>query len=221
MSLEKTADSCLDAGPLFLGPSFSKKKVVIRITRVVCIALLVSAVLGGAEGSARLSGSGSQGSFELVGHNRLLDRGMNAAIALHGDYAYIGNRSDGSHPNGGVLVVDISNPADPQVVHEIGPPEEGNVGETSRELRVWPEQELLIILNFRCGASRACVSNPSISSTIKFYDISGPSASRPSLVATYLPSGNPHEFFLWADPFVPGRALLYMSTPSTLGATFS
>ena len=142
---------------------------------------------------------------------------MNAAIALHGDYAFIGSRSDGSHPNGGVLVVDVSNPADPKVVHQIGPPEEGNVGETSRELRVWPEQELLIILNRPCGSGGACVRDLSISWTIKFYDISGPFASRPRLVATYRPSGNPHEFFLWADPLSLGRALLYMSTPSALG----
>ena len=188
-----------------------------RITRFVCVALLVSAVAGGAEGSAPRPGSGGQGSFELVGHSPLLSRGMNAAIAIHGDYAYIGSRTDGSHPDAGVLVVDISDPADPQVVHQIGPPREGNVGETSRELRVWPKKKLLMVLNFSCGVSlHACV-NASISSTIKFYDISGNLASQPSLVATYFPSSRPHEFFLWADPFFLNRALLYMSTPSNLG----
>ena len=34
------------------------------------------------------------GAFELVGHDPLMSRGMNAALAVHGDYAYVGNRSD-------------------------------------------------------------------------------------------------------------------------------
>ena len=37
------------------------------------------------------------GSLEEVGHDPLLDRGMNAAMAVHGDYAYIGSRTDGGH----------------------------------------------------------------------------------------------------------------------------
>ena len=39
----------------------------------------------------------SPGSFELVGHDPLLSRGMNAALAVHGDYAYVGSRTDGTH----------------------------------------------------------------------------------------------------------------------------
>src|SRR5215510_3699040 len=92
------------------------------------------------------------GSFELIGHSPLLQRGMNAALAVYGNYAYVGSRTDGSHADAGVLVVDISNPANPQVVYQIGPPDEGLEGQTSRELRVWPEQELLLILNFNCSA---------------------------------------------------------------------
>jgi hypothetical protein len=69
---------------------------------------------------------------------------MNAAPAIFDHYIYIGNRTDSSqgHPDPGVLVVDIANPAAPQVVGEIGAPFEGNIGETSRELRVWPEQHM-------------------------------------------------------------------------------
>jgi hypothetical protein len=51
------------------------------------------------------------GSLEQVGHEPLLNRGMNAAIAVHGDYAHIGSRTDGSNDNehhAGVVVVDIS-----------------------------------------------------------------------------------------------------------------
>jgi hypothetical protein len=54
------------------------------------------------------------GSLELIGHSPLLNRGMNAAPAVKGDYAYIGSRTDGTHLNAGVLVVDVSDPASPQ-----------------------------------------------------------------------------------------------------------
>ena len=37
------------------------------------------------------------GSIEQVGHEPLMNRGMNAAIAVHGNYAYIGSRTDGGH----------------------------------------------------------------------------------------------------------------------------
>src|SRR5262249_29686850 len=35
------------------------------------------------------------GSFELIGHSPLLQRGMNAALAVYGNYAYVGSRTDG------------------------------------------------------------------------------------------------------------------------------
>src|SRR5918992_4456712 len=51
------------------------------------------------------------GSFEQIGHSPLNNRGMNAALAVHGDYAYVGSRTDGKAENAqgaGVLVVDVS-----------------------------------------------------------------------------------------------------------------
>src|SRR5437667_2988548 len=72
------------------------------------------------------------GTLTLVGKNALLDRGMNAALAIHGDYAYVGSRTDDTHPNAGVLVVDIKDPAHPKVVNQIGQPDEDNPGESSR-----------------------------------------------------------------------------------------
>src|SRR5215510_10689295 len=44
----------------------------------------------------------STGSFELIGHSPLLQRGMNAAPAIYGNYAYIGSRTDGRHADAGV-----------------------------------------------------------------------------------------------------------------------
>ncbi len=140
---------------------------------------------------------------------------MNAGLAVQGDYAYVGNRTDGykSHVHPGVLVVSIRDPARPRIVGEIGPPEEGNPGETSRELRIWPAQHLLLVLNFGCDPFIHDCAGGFVRPTIRFYDISDAFADRPRLVSTYKPSETPHEFFLWQDPSHAGRALLYMSTP--------
>src|SRR5256885_16610073 len=78
---------------------------------------------GGTPGTAR--------NFELVGHDALFGRGMNAALALYTDhatgktFAYVGNRTDGSstcgvgdprpgpcpHPHPGILIEAVSHPA--------------------------------------------------------------------------------------------------------------
>jgi hypothetical protein len=41
--------------------------------------------------------AGATPHLKKVGHEPLMKRGMNAAIAIHGDYAYIGSRTDGGH----------------------------------------------------------------------------------------------------------------------------
>lgn len=160
------------------------------------------------------AGGPTPGSLRLIGSNPLLNRGMNAALAVNGDYAYIGSRTDGSHPNAGVLVVDVSDPSAPEVVNQIGPPNEAVLGATSRELRVWPRQRLLLVLDFGCDpvdhlCLGAVIGPPA--PTIRFYDIRAANARDPKLVATYRPSRLPHEFFLWQDPKARDRALLYMS----------
>ena len=167
----------------------------------------------------------SPGSFELVGHDPLMSRGMNAALAVHGDHAYVGSRTDGTHLNSGVFVIDVSDPSSPEIVNEIRPPNEGNIGESSRELRILPQQDLLLVLNHACSELIHRCANPSqtglslMPSTIRFYDIAGENAASPKLVSTYLPSRSapqqPHEIFLWTDPQDPGRVLLFMSTPSS------
>jgi hypothetical protein len=129
----------------------------------------------------------------------------------------VGSRTDGSHPDAGVLVVDISNPANPQVVYQIGSPEEGVAGQTSRELRIWPEQELLLVLNFQCEAGLHDCEQSSLPPNVSFFDISGANAAQPRLIAIYSLPRTPHEFFLWDDPSVDGRALLYVSTPWNVG----
>lgn len=152
------------------------------------------------------------GSFELVGHSDLGARGMNSAIAIAGDTAYIGSRID----NQPVLIVDIADPANPTVVGEIGAPDEGLAGMSSREMRVVGDR--LIVMNLQCsptlhgcGAAAAEVEN------LRFFDISNPRA--PVVVATYPVKGtfavprSPHEMFLWRDPKDSTRSLIYLTTP--------
>ncbi len=159
---------------------------------------------------------GAPGSFKLVGHSPLDGRGMNAALAVHGDYAYVGSRTDGgAKPSGnGVKVVDVSDPANPEVVSMIGAPHQDNEGETSRELRIWPEKDLLIVMNLgsNCGEIHAC-SPRRVDDNFRFYDISGENAAAPKFVSEYVPSVNPHEMYLWDDPRRAGRALIFLSTP--------
>ena len=161
------------------------------------------------------------GSFELVGHSPLGSRGMNAALAVKGDYAYVGSRTDGGLKpfDNGVQVVDVSDPSKPEVVSSIGAPHQNNEGETSRELRIWPEKNLLIVMNLgsNCSSLIHACSPRGVDDNFRFYDISGKNAAAPKFVAEYVPSVNPHEMFLWDDPKKPGRALLYLSTPG--GAT--
>lgn len=160
--------------------------------------------------------------FELVGHSPLLYRGMNSALAVSGDYVYVGSRTDGSHPNAGVLVVDVSDPTNPRVVDQVTPPDEGNPGESSRELRVWPQAGLLIVCTFECDTvAHACygADAPPVQSRprFRFYDVTGDAAASPERVATYEPSRVPHEFYLWIDPRDPDRVLLFSSTPHAHG----
>jgi hypothetical protein len=158
-----------------------------------------------------IGGEHGEGSLTLVGHNPLMNRGMNAALAIHGNYAYIGSRTDGKAGNQnhmGIMVVDISNPAQPNIVREIGPPLEGNQGESSRELRVWKSQDILIVLHTNCGQIHAC-GGTSVNS-FRFYDISGENAANPKLILQF--NQNTHEYFIWEDPFDPNFALMFGGT---------
>jgi hypothetical protein len=172
------------------------------------------------------TGGGTPGTsrhFRLIGHDALFARGMNAAPALFADAGvlYVGNRTDGQpqHPHAGILVVDVSDPADPAVVSEIGPPFAGNVNETTRELRVWPHRRLLIVLSFRCSPVIHACAGGQVTPTYRFFDLSDP--IHPQHIRTYVPTQadgtvrTPHEFFLWEDPNDADRALLWESDPTT------
>ncbi|MGH2662795.1 MAG: hypothetical protein ACRDH8_08290 [Actinomycetota bacterium] len=113
-----------------------------RIVPLLCLSLLLL-MPSVAQGDPTVGpGGGTPGTsanFELIGHDPLYSRGMNAAPAMFGDHLYVGNRTDGSsrcgdgdpressgpdscpHIHPGILIVDISEPSKPTVVGEIGP----------------------------------------------------------------------------------------------------
>ncbi|MHB8508298.1 MAG: hypothetical protein ACYDGR_06575, partial [Candidatus Dormibacteria bacterium] len=164
--------------------------------------------------------------FTLVGHDNLGMRGMNAAGAIYDHYMYVGNRTDGSpqHIHPGVMILDIADPAHPVEAGEISitsvDPKMAT-GYTSRELRVWPQQGLLMVVYFGCSSViHDCIGQGDIGlgtanfQKIAFFDVSGANGANPKLVTTYSPSATPHELFFWVDPLRPDRALLYMTSPN-------
>lgn len=163
--------------------------------------------------------TGTASNFTLVGHNSLFDRGMNSAPAIFDHYLYVGSRSDGTHLHSGVQIVDIADPTKPVDVGEIPLPAELSSSYSSRELRVWPQQQVLMVLYFGCSALiHACASGSDTGlqplRRITFFDLSGGKAAAPSVTTVYTPSTTPHEMFLWADPKNPARALLYWTSPN-------
>jgi LVIVD repeat len=179
----------------------------------VAALMMLTPAAAGAAGPEKL------GSLTQVGHEPLLNRGMNAALAVHGDYAYIGSRTDGGHvgmPHGGLMIVDISDPSEPTLLTE--EPLFAAPGESSRELRVWRSQDVLIVLNTNCGVGDAlhhCTA-PTVPS-IRFYDIRGENATSPELLTEL--NVNTHEFFLWEDPNDPGRALIFAGNAGSTCST--
>jgi len=154
----------------------------------------------------------ASGSFELVGHHDLGARGMSSALAISGNTAYIGSRIDGKP----IAIVDISDPANPALVGEIGLPYEGVTGMSSRELRV--AGNLLVVMNLQCSPSlHGCAAAASEVENLRFFDITDPRA--PTVVGSYPVQGtpqfprSPHEFFLWRDPADASRVLVYLTAP--------
>ncbi len=197
---------------------------------------------------------GTSANFQLVGHNALFDRGLNAAPAIFDHFLYVGSRTDGSnscgvgdprrvpnapptfgdcpHEHPGILILDIKDPSDPEVVGEIGSPHAAQPGISTRELRVWPEKKLLIVMTFRCSSViHACQRPPAgvpgdvaFPFDIKFFDLSDP--VHPRFIGNHVTRSaaglaiKPHEFYLWIDPKNANRALLWESTPfSGAGST--
>src|SRR5688572_11600232 len=101
----------------------------LALTLTLSAALIAPAAIARGDETVGPGGGtpGTSSSFQLVGHDPLFARGMNAAPAFHEGFVYVGNRTDGSsrcglgdprrdtlgldacpHPNPGVLVVDAT-----------------------------------------------------------------------------------------------------------------
>src|SRR5713226_6395052 len=180
-----------------IGGSIMKTRLTILLA-VICVVFMGSQFL-----SATTPGTAQN--VQLVGQNPLFGRGMNAAATIFDHFLYVGNRTDGSsrcgigdprrtttglnscpHPNPGVLVLDIKNPAAPTFLNEFGDEFTTGTfaGQTSRELRVWPEQKLLMIMYFRCSSIiHACTRPATNDWRIRFFALSDP--VHPLLVSTY------------------------------------
>jgi hypothetical protein len=152
------------------------------------------------------------GTLAVVGHSSLGERGMNSALAIAGDTAYVGSRND-KH---GIAIVDISDPHQPNVVGEVGP---AVTGLSSRELRAIPDLNLLVVLNLQCSPDLHGCSGGGIPD-IELFDISDRRA--PQLLSTFQTPlvfggrASAHEMFIWRDPARPERVLVYATVASTL-----
>jgi len=201
-----------------------RRRLLAGAVAVAAAVAVPSAAQGMTDTVGRGGGTpGTAANFQLIGHNPLFNRGMNAAPAIYRNYIYVGNRTDSSdgHTNPGVLIASIADPAHPKVVGAIGRPEEANRGVSSRELRVWSRQKLLIVMNFRCSSFiHDCPvgTDEQFEFNLKFYDLTDP--VHPRLIKTFVPKSRagvpvkPHEMYLWIDPDNRDRALLYLSTPT-------
>lgn len=150
------------------------------------------------------------GRFEIVGHHDLGALGMWSAIAIIDDHAYVGSRNDRK----GIQIVDISDPSTPAVVGEVGPPHAGIPGMSTRELRIVPSRNLLVVLNLRCSPDLHGCGGPGEGESLRFFDITD--RRDPVLLSSYGVAGtmfrprSPHEFFVWADDT---RVLVYVTAP--------
>ncbi len=150
--------------------------------------------------------------LRLVGHTDLGAHGMNAALAVAGDIVYVGSRNDQK----GISIVDVSDPATPTVVGELGLPHEHLPSMSSRELRAVPERNLLIVLNLICGEElHGCADQGGEYENLKIYDITDRLApqllSTTTIIGTLRRPRGPHEFFLWNDAT---RLWLFVAAPA-------
>jgi hypothetical protein len=150
--------------------------------------------------------------FKLVGHTDLARRGMNSPIAVAGKCVYLGDRyysgsaTEAPRHNGGIAIVDASNPAKPKQTGLIPP-----IGlSTQREMRADAGLGILVVEGYSPYIDGWTPGSGAIN-YLKVYDIHS-DCLHPKLLSTYdFGPRAPHEFFLWKDPKHPGRALAYVT----------
>jgi len=149
------------------------------LRRDLATALLIAIIVPAAPAFA----ADLPGSLQVVGHDDLGARGMNAGLALADRCAFVGSRAQGP-----VLIEDISDPGHPRGVGSLP----GRPRTTARELRAVPAGRLLAVLSYQLAGGG--------SNRIDLYQWTTDCA-RPSLAGSYDFGGRPpHEFFLWRQP---------------------
>lgn len=152
--------------------------------------------------------------FQVVGYDSLAKRGMNSPIAVAGKCVYVGDRyysgsaDEPTRPNGGIAIIDVSNPAAPKQAGVIPPIEES----TQREMRADAGLGILVVEGYSPFIGGDPTGNPgAVVNYLKVYDIHS-DCLHPKLLSTYdFGDRSPHEFFLWKDPKNKGRALAYVT----------
>jgi hypothetical protein len=150
--------------------------------------------------------------FTQIGYADLGKRGMNSPLAVAGKCVYVGDRyysssaTEAPRPNGGVAIIDASNPAQPRETGTIPP-----IGlSTQREMRADAGLGILVVEGYSPFIDGWTPGDAAIN-YIKVYDIHT-DCLHPKLLSTYdFGPRAPHEFFLWKDPKHPGRALAYVT----------
>lgn len=138
-------------------------------------------------------------SLILVGQSSLANRGMNAALSVAGSCAYVGSRSDAAP-----LVLDISNPASPEVAGQLT----SHSGSTPRELRAIPANRELVVLDYAINGGP---------NGLDVYQWTADCRS-PKLTGHYdFGSHVPHEFYLWQDQQRPARFLAFVTMFASAG----
>ena len=162
-------------------------------------------------------GDRPEGSFEQVGHEPLRNRGMNAAIAVQGDYAYVGSRTDGGHvgqPQGGLMVVDVSRAVVAERRGRAALSQAGRVHARTARMALEGHADLPPD-QLRRRAGPPSLHGSSISN-IRFYDIRGTRPRGRGCCSEF--KVDTHEFFLWEDPEDSDRALIFAgNATSTCG----
>jgi hypothetical protein len=157
------------------------------------MALLSAALTAVVAASAPASAAGLPASLQVVGHDDLGARGLNAGLALADHCAFVGSRGQGA-----VLIEDVSDPAHPHGVGSLP----GRGLTTARELRAVAGGRLLVVLSYQLGGGGA--------NRIDLYQWTTDCA-QPSLAGSYdFGRRPPHEFFLWRQPG-GARTLLFVT----------
>lgn len=170
-----------------------------QLTRIAASCLLTLALAPMAS-AAVAEAVPAAGALTVVGADALGGRGMNAALAVGDHCAYAGSRNAAAPQ-----VVDIADPAHPRVVGALP----SHPGSTPRELRAITSQHLVVVLFYR------------LSGGLNGFDIYhwGADCASPTAVGRYDFGGSaPHEFYLWQDPAIPARILLFTTMFGAAGA---